>query len=263
MDKIITTTGVSSDISLYHGIPQDQLGLFYCKGFPSMDAINDFFTNHEKTFGTFVNSYAPISYNDAPTINAYKDALSKLMCTSDIIGPSASGYLIYGNNGIYYKKYDFRKWDTLDFCGLREDFHRTVLIMCGDTTTIPDENCLDKLAGFVNSPINTHMMMTFSTKGSTPKDVIKAIIDVDGDLDKYKNTLIFNDIYPDYMKELFLEMEMHPHFTPTNTYGFTLSRYERGGYYGIIPYDKRKTKYQNIAFYSMTRSDCGQMIQKL
>ena len=61
MDKIITTTGVSSDISLYHGIPQDQLGLFYCKGFPSMDAINDFFTNHEKTFGTFVNSYAAIS----------------------------------------------------------------------------------------------------------------------------------------------------------------------------------------------------------
>lgn len=263
MDKIVTTTGCSNGISLYDGFVSDSSGMFYCKGFPSMDVINEFFTNHEKKFGSLVNSYAPISYDDAPSPKAYEKVLPEWKCDNDIIHPSASGYLIYGNNGIYYKKRDFFKSDAREFCGLREDFHRTVLIMCEDTTTIPDETCLDKIAGFVSSPINTHMMMTFSTKGSSPQDVIKAIIDVDGDSDKYKNTLIFNDIYPEYMKELFLYMEMHPHFTPINTCGFTLSRYERGGCYGIIPYDKRSNEYQNITFYSLTKYDCGQMIQKL
>ena len=254
MDKIVTTNECSKDISLYDGYTQVQTGMFYCKGFPSMDAINEFFTNHEKKFGSLVNSYDPISYDEA---------LPKFMSATDLIYQPVAGYLIYGNNGIYYKKSDFWRWDVLKFCGLREDFHRTVLIMCGDTTTIPDENCLDKLAVILNSPINTHMMMTFSTKGSTPQDVIKAIIDVDGDLDKYKTTFIFNDIYPEYMNELFLEMDMHPHFTTNNTNAFTLSRYEREGCYKASLYNKRSSEYQNITLCSLTKYACGQMIQKL
>lgn len=263
MDKIVTTNECSKDISLYDGYTQVQTGMFYCKGFPSMDAINEFFTNHEKKFGSLLNSYDPISYDDASSPNAYREALPKFMSATDLIYQPVAGYLIYGNNGIYYKKSDFWRCDVLKFCGLREDFHRTVLIMCGDTTTIPDENCLDKLAGILDSPINTHMMMTFSTKGSTPQDVIKAIIDVDGDFDKYKTTFIFNDIYPEYMNELFLEMDMHPHFTTNNTNAFTLSRYEREGCYKASLYNKRSSEYQNITLCSVTKYACGQMIQKL
>lgn len=265
MDKIVTTQNPTSIISIYHGFVPFSTGMFYCKGFPSVDAINTFFDDHRETFGQFVNSYDPIKF-DATVNKDYRSVVKRWLWSNDIAAPtSVSGFIIYGTNGIYYKPHDFFKsmHETGDIRReLVEEFHRTVMIMCGNTA-VPCDDILDEASGNVASRITLREVMTFSDHGTTPEEAIDCIIDIDGDLGKYKTTFIFTDTNLPYITELFEQMVGHPHFDPYVTTVFAVSRYNIEECYRVIPENLVKTEYQSLRFHALKDLDCGRLIQKL